>query len=156
MKGFKFVLALLMCSACSAHSIVATDKSPDSDWISKRSSVVSSASSMVPSEDVVELHGDELNRAVLMLRDVQATEISSASLAENFPGVSERLKGRRVFLVRAAPDDAEGSYSVFLKDGHVLVLYGHFGVCGAGVNSALLISTEQEIHSVYGGCSSAM
>lgn len=156
MNSFKFVLACLMCSACSSYSSAAMDRALGNAWISKRSSVVSSASAAIPQDQVVELHGDELRRGVLMLRDTQAKELSGASLAENFPSVFEKLKGRRVFLVRAAPDDAKGGYSVFLKDGHVLVLYGHFGACGASVNSALLVSAEQEIHSVYGGCSSAM
>jgi hypothetical protein len=58
------------------------------------------------------------------------------------------------YLVRGLRDEnRSGAFSVFLREGVMLVEFSHFGACGEPRRTALIVRTNATVAKVFGGCS---
>lgn len=60
------------------------------------------------------------------------------------------------YLIRAVSDDLSGIFTIYSDDEYMLVLYNHLGECGDLKQRALLVRSNKQATTLYGGCSGAL
>jgi hypothetical protein len=114
-----------------------------------------SESNRISGEKIFEVSPGNLNKAKEILMGREFIEIEPSKL-NDLASPSIFSGPEKVYLVKSSKDDDDGKYSAFFKDGHLIILYNHFGPCSPRSSGFVIISVPGDLKTISSGCSGAI
>ncbi|UYB52374.1 hypothetical protein OCJ37_20865 [Xanthomonas sp. AM6] len=142
---FFVILFVVFCSGCTsspAHQLAEPLK-------------YTRESDRIDGNKIIEIPSGALGKAeeILMGRgfaEIEASELNELAIPNIFSDPE------KVYLVKSIKDDGAGKYSAFFRDGHLIILYNHFGTCNPPSSGFVIISLPGNLKTISSGCSGAI